>query len=88
MTPDSAVELTRAAIFLAVIVSTPPLVASMFIGLVVSMLQAVTQIQDQTISFVPKLVIMLLAILLTLPWTIQQLTEYTVVLFENIPLSL
>jgi flagellar biosynthetic protein FliQ len=88
MTPDSAVELTRAAIFLAVIVSTPPLVASMFIGLIVSMLQAVTQIQDQTISFVPKLVIMLLAILLTLPWTIQQLTEYTVVLFENIPLSL
>jgi flagellar biosynthetic protein FliQ len=88
MTPDSAVELTRAAIFLALIISTPPLVASMLIGLIISMLQAVTQIQDQTISFVPKLVVMLLALLLTLPWTIQQLTEYTTVLFENIPLSL
>lgn len=88
MTPDSAVELTRAAIFIAIVISTPPLVASMFIGLIVSMLQAVTQIQDQTISFVPKLVIMLLAILLTLPWTIQQLTEYTTVLFENIPGSI
>ena len=88
MTPDSAVEITRAAIFMAVIISAPPLVASMAIGLVISMLQAVTQIQDQTISFVPKVVIMLLALLLTLPWTIQQLTEYTTVLFENIPASL
>ena len=88
MTPDSAVEITRAAIFLAVIISAPPLMASMAIGLVISMLQAVTQIQDQTISFVPKLVVMLLALLLTLPWTIQQLTEYTTVLFENIPASL
>ena len=88
MTPDSAVELTRAAIFLALIISTPPLVASMLIGLIISMLQAVTQIQAQTISFVPKLVVMLLALLLTLPWTIQQWTEYTTVLFENIPLSL
>lgn len=88
MTPDSAVELTRAAIFLAIIISTPPLVASMLIGFIISMLQAVTQIQDQTISFVPKLVVMLLALILTLPWTIQQLTEYTTVLFENIPASL
>ena len=88
MTPDSAVELTRAAIFLALIISAPPLAASMLIGLIISMLQAVTQIQDQTISFVPKLVVMLLALLLTLPWTIHQLTEYTTVLFENIPFSL
>jgi flagellar biosynthetic protein FliQ len=88
MTPDSAVELTRAAIFLAIIISAPPLAASMLIGLIISMLQAVTQIQDQTISFVPKLVVMLLALLLTLPWTIHQLTEYTTVLFENIPFSL
>ena len=88
MTPDSAVELTRAAIFLALIISAPPLVASMLIGLIISMLQAVTQIQDQTISFVPKLIVMLLALLLTLPWTIHQLTEYTTVLFENIPFSL
>lgn len=88
MTPDNAVELTRAAIFLALVISTPPLVASMLIGLIISMLQAVTQIQDQTISFVPKLVVMLLALLLTLPWTIQQVTEYTTVLFENIPASL
>jgi flagellar biosynthetic protein FliQ len=57
----------------------------MVVGLVVGLIQALTQIQEQTVAFVPKLVAMALAIGLTLPWLITRLVEYSQELFENIP---
>lgn len=88
MNPDMAVELIRGAVIVSLIIGAPTLAASMLVGLVISMLQAVTQIQEQTISFVPKLVAMLAVLVLTLPWILGQLTEYTLQLFENIPTNL
>ncbi|MFO1022505.1 MAG: flagellar biosynthesis protein FliQ [Planctomycetales bacterium] len=88
MNTDTAVELVRGAVMISLLIGAPTLAASMVVGLVISMLQAVTQIQEQTISFVPKLVAMLAVLILTLPWILGQLTEYTLQLFENIPAHL
>ena len=73
---------------LALIVGAPVLLTAIIVGLAVSILQAVTQLQDQTLSFVPKIVAMFLALLYVLPWIINQLVEYSVTLFEGIPGSL
>ena len=58
---------------------------AILVGLVISILQAVTQLQDQTLSFVPKIIAMALAGLYVLPWMMHQLIEYTVGLFGNMP---
>jgi flagellar biosynthetic protein FliQ len=88
MTIDHAVELARAAIFLTLLLGAPVMLVSMVVGLAISIIQAVTQIQEQTLSFVPKIMVMLLATLITLPWAIGQLVEYSTTLFRNIPSSL
>ena len=85
MNAEHAVELTRAAIFLTLTLSAPVLVVSVLVGLVISLIQAVTQIQEQTLSFVPKIIIMLLTSLLIMPWAIGQMVEYTTALFQSIP---
>jgi len=57
-------------------------------GFVISLFQAVTQIQDQTLSFVPKIVAMTLTLLFVLPWAMETLSNYTIDLFLDIPLRL
>ncbi|QDT42102.1 Flagellar biosynthetic protein FliQ [Gimesia alba] len=66
-------------------VSGPVMLTAVVVGLVISIGQAVTQIQDQTISFVPKIIMMVLAILYTLPWITSLLVEYSTNLITNIP---
>ena len=88
MTTDQAVELARGAIAITLLLGAPVLLVSALVGLAISTLQALTQIQEQTLTFVPKVLVMLLTILFTLPWAIQQMVEYTVTLFRNIPSSL
>jgi len=85
MTSDTAVELMRTAILLTLLLGAPVMVVSIAVGLLISMIQAVTQIQEQTLSFVPKIVVMLLVALLTLPWAITQMVEYSTTLIRNIP---
>lgn len=85
MNSEIAVELARGAVVLSLLIGAPAMLASMVVGLIISMLQAVTQIQEQTISFVPKLIAMVAVIILTLPWILGQLGEYTTQLFDNIP---
>lgn len=88
MTPDHAVDLMRSALVLALLIGAPALMTAIVVGLVVSMLQAVTQLQDQTLSFVPKIVAMMLVILYTLPWVLNEVVEYSHNLFQQVPLSL
>lgn len=88
MNSELAVELARTAIYLTLVLGLPVMVASIAVGLVVSILQAVTQIQEQTLSFVPKIVVMLLVSLLTLPWAIQRMVDYSTDLIRNIPNAL
>lgn len=85
MNVDQAVELSRAAVMMILAVGAPVMIVAIAVGLVISIMQAVTQIQDQTLSFVPKIVAMLLTLLYLLPWTIQQMVEYSTELFNNIP---
>ncbi|QDV75262.1 flagellar biosynthesis protein FliQ [Botrimarina mediterranea] len=88
MDPQLAIDISRDALFMTSIISAPVLVAGMFVGLVIGLLQALTQIQEQTVAFVPKLVAMGLALALTLPWILAQLLDYSESLFRNIPSTL
>lgn len=88
MDADTAVTLARNAVYLSLIIATPVLAASIVVGLAISILQAVTQIQEQTISFVPKIVVMLLVLLLTLPWILNRMVDYSTSLIRDIPTHL
>ncbi|MEP6494805.1 MAG: flagellar biosynthesis protein FliQ [bacterium] len=79
------VDLARNAIMLALLVAGPMLIVALLIGLTVSILQAVTQIQEQTLAFVPKLVGISVVFLLALPWILQLLVKYTTELFRSLP---
>jgi len=76
-----AIELARDAIVLAIIISAPLLLVAVGVGLVVSIIQTVTQIQEQTLSFVPKLFAVAVAFMASLSWMLQQVTTYAVDLF-------
>jgi flagellar biosynthetic protein FliQ len=79
------VDLARNAIMLALMVAGPMLVVALGVGLIVSVIQAVTQIQEQTLSFVPKLVAVGATFLIALPWILQILIKYTTELFRSLP---
>jgi len=79
------VDLARNAIMLALLVAGPMLVVALLVGLTVSVFQAVTQIQEQTLAFVPKLVGVSAVFLIALPWMIQLLVKYTTELFRSLP---
>lgn len=85
MTPDSALTLTRDAMWLALQLATPLLVASLFVGVLVGLFQAATQINEMTLSFIPKLLAMAAVALLFGPWMLQLLIDFTRHLFEQIP---
>ena len=85
MTADLAAEMCRTAVLLALTIGGPVLLAALATGLIVGLLQAVTQLHDQTLAFVPKLIVMSLVILFLLPWGLSQLTEYATDLIREIP---
>lgn len=88
MDAQDAIELGREAVMICLIVGAPVLIVGMAVGLLVGLLQALTQIQEQTLAFVPKLVIMVLVLTLTMPWLLDQMTQYTTELIEQIPENL
>jgi flagellar biosynthetic protein FliQ len=79
------VDLVRQAIMTVLLLAGPLLMVALGVGLVVSIIQAVTSIQEQTLSFVPKLLAVAGVFLAALPWMIQQMAKYTVELFRSIP---
>jgi len=88
MDVDQAVELGRSAVMLTLLIGSPIMVVAVSVGLMISIFQAVTQIQDQTLSFVPKIVAMMLALLYVLPWMMSRMIEYTTDLFQSISIGL
>jgi len=88
MNPAQAVDLGREAILVTLVISSPVLIAGMAVGLGIGLLQALTQIQEQTVAFVPKIIAMALALSLTLPWILTRLVEYSRELITNIPNAL
>jgi flagellar biosynthetic protein FliQ len=85
MTPESVMTLGRQALELTLMVSAPPLLVALIIGLVVSIFQAATQINEMTLSFIPKLVGMFVVLIITGPWIVTLLVDYIQRLFSSIP---
>jgi flagellar biosynthetic protein FliQ len=85
MDANEAIDLVRDAILMSLIVGSPLLVIGMLVGLAIGLIQALTQIQDQTVSTVPKLVAMTLAIVICLPWLTDRMMDYTRNLLRDIP---
>jgi flagellar biosynthesis protein FliQ len=81
MDVQQAVELVRQSLIMALLISAPMLVIGLVVGVVISLFQAVTQIQEQTLTFVPKITAMILAAVFLFPWIGQRLIEYSAHMF-------
>ncbi len=84
MTDGVVVALGREALWTVLVVSAPVLGLGLIVGLCISLFQATTQIQEQTLTFVPKIIAALIAIMLTGPWMLQKLTQYAANLLGNL----
>ncbi len=84
MTPESVVEIGQYAMRTVILVAGPMLLAGMLVGLVISIFQAATQINEMTMTFVPKILAVFVVMIITLPWTIRQLTSFTEAMFNRI----
>lgn len=85
MTPDTVMNIGRQALELTLLVSAPLLVAALAVGLLVSIFQAATQINEMTLSFIPKLVAILMALVLAGPWMITLMVDHMRRLYESLP---
>jgi flagellar biosynthesis protein FliQ len=85
METDYFLELTNQAIKMALMLSAPMLVGALVIGVLVSIFQAVTQINEQTLSFIPKILVITAALVIFSPWMMETLTAFTKELFLEIP---
>jgi len=86
MTPEVAIDIVREAIFLILKLVTLILVPGLIVGLIVSVFQAATSINEQTMSFLPKLLVTLFVIVAAGPYMMQQIMEFSERLYRNIPL--
>lgn len=86
MTPEVAVDLFREALWLTAMIVAVVVVPSLLVGLLVAMFQAATQINEQTLSFLPRLLVILMVLIAIGPWLVRQLMEYSQNLIVNIPL--
>jgi flagellar biosynthetic protein FliQ len=85
MTPEVAVDLFREALWLTTTMVAILVVPSLIVGLLVSMFQAATQINEQTLSFLPRLLVMLITLIVIGPWLVRTFMEYIVSLYTSIP---
>lgn len=82
---EAVIEITNQAMKVALMLSAPMLLGALFIGILVSLFQAVTQINEQTLSFIPKILIIVAAMVFFSPWMLETLTEFTRETFLRIP---
>ena len=85
MTPGVVMEIGRQAIEVTVLISAPMLITALIVGLIISIFQAATQLNESSLQFVPKLIAMFVVILLAGPWMLQYLVDYIQRLFSSIP---
>ena len=85
MNMEQSIEILRQLISTSLLVVSPILLGSLLVGLVVSLLQSVTSIQEQTLSFVPKLLAVSLVIVLGAPWMLRQLMQFTITYITRLP---
>jgi len=85
MTEEFIIHLIRESFYTLILISAPILLTSMIVGLVISIFQAATSIQEFTLSFVPKIIVIAMVLVLTLPWMIETLMTFTLSIFNQIP---
>lgn len=85
MTEEFVVHLIREAFFTALLIAAPVLLLSLVVGLFISIIQAATSIQEVTLTFVPKMILIGIILVFTLPWMIDVMSSFTVDLFSKIP---
>lgn len=85
MTEDIVLSIGRDAIWTTVILAAPLLLSALVVGLIVSVVQAVTQINEATLTFIPKMLAIVVVMVILAPWMTQMLTSYTTELFTSIP---
>ena len=85
MTPELIVQIGQQALYHLTILLLILLVPALIVGVLISMFQAATQINEMTLSFIPKLLITLLVMVIAGPWMLSMVTDYTLKLFESIP---
>jgi flagellar biosynthetic protein FliQ len=85
MTPETVITLGQQALWVTMLISSPLLLSALAVGLFVGMFQAATQINEMTLSFIPKLLVMVLALVLAGPWMLGVIVSYTRQLMEQIP---
>lgn len=85
MTPEFVSAIGKETIEVILLVSAPVLIAGMVVGLIISVFQAVTQIQEMTLTFVPKIIVVFLVLLGLAPWMMEIMIKYTSNIFLNIP---
>ena len=85
MTPETVLTIAREALTVTTLLAAPLLLVALVTGVLVGILQAATQINEMTLSFIPKLLALMLTLLLVGPWMLQLITSYTRTLFTSIP---
>ncbi|MCI5566463.1 MAG: flagellar biosynthesis protein FliQ [Veillonellaceae bacterium] len=86
MSGDLVIQLGQQALMIVLLVSAPMLGLGLLVGLAVSVFQATTSIQEQTLAFIPKIIAVFVAILIFGPWMLRIMTEYVTNIFVNLPL--
>ena len=85
MSPDTIIELSQQVLYLIAMITAPMLLSALAIGLLIGMFQAATSINEQTLSFIPKLMVLLLSILIAGPWMLNLLLSFTRRMYLDIP---
>lgn len=85
MTPETIVTIGQQAVQMTILVSAPLMLAALIVGLLVSIFQAATSINEMTLTFVPKIIVLFVVLILAGPWMIETMTSYMRELFGSIP---
>ncbi|MBC87269.1 MAG: flagellar biosynthetic protein FliQ [Bdellovibrionaceae bacterium] len=86
MTEELIIEIGKRAIETTALVSSPMLIGALAIGLVISIMQAITQINEATLTFIPKIAVVMIVLLIAAPWMLDLIGKFTVNLYESIPM--
>ncbi|MFT7497416.1 MAG: flagellar biosynthetic protein FliQ [Urechidicola sp.] len=85
MSPDTVIDLSQKTLYLIALIAAPMLLSALAIGLLIGMFQAATSINEQTLSFIPKLMVLLVSILIAGPWMLNLLVNFSLQLYLDIP---
>ena len=88
MTPEMVLDIGREALWVTALLAAPMLLSALAVGLFVGMIQAATQIQEMTLTFIPKLMVMVFALLAAGSWMLGLITDFSIRLIENIPVMI